>query len=74
MISNTKLFHPLSLKLHYPGVKFKSAFLMMKISNTDKFFSKFKLKAHTILNKVYSVFHITAVSYFGDIFTGRVLP
>ena len=43
----------------------------MKISNTDKFISKYKLKAHGILNKIYSVFHSIAVSYFGDIFTGK---
>lgn len=61
----------ISFNLKTNGVKCKSAFLMMKISNTNEFIEKYKEKAHKIFNKIYFIFHIFGVIYLGDIYTGK---
>ena len=64
--------HPtLTLNLKTEGIKLNSVYLMMKVSHTDGFITKYKQRAIKILSKLYSIFHSQGIIYQGDIFTGK---
>lgn len=71
IIYRTDIQPTLKLNLKIEGIKLNSAYLMMKISNTDSFVTKYEQRAIKILSKLYTIFHSEGIIYQGDIFTGK---
>jgi hypothetical protein len=60
-----------SLNLKHKGIQANCSFLMMKISNTERFIKKYKEKSYQYLNKINMVFHSQGIIHQGDIFKAK---
>lgn len=71
IISKSDIQKSLAFDLKQQGINFKSVILMMKISNTDRFVTKYKEKALKIISKIHSIYHEQAIIHQGDIYLGK---
>ncbi len=66
VIENNEDFIELNTK--NDGVKFDGIILMLRISNLDNLFKKYKEQSFKIINQIYYIFHTIGIIYQGELF------